>query len=143
MPEEVQCNCSTCVSMCEQRPCWGTPKEIEAIVDAGFGDKLMQDYWEPDGTHPAHVYMAQPAIVGYEGTRAPWSPHGTCAFLKNNLCTLHDKGLKPIEGRLAACANKRPDREPYNKEMHQLRVDIVDEWDTPEGQSVLEKINFS
>ena len=40
--------CSGCekgISMCYNRPCFGTPKEFEAIIDAGFADKLRIDYW--------------------------------------------------------------------------------------------------
>ena len=27
----------------------------------------------------------------------------SCAFLENEKCVLHDKGLKPLEGKLASC----------------------------------------
>lgn len=135
--KEVICSCSRCVSMCENRPCWGTPEEIEAIIDAGFGDKLMIDYWEAS---PNNINMAQPAIIGYEKQRAPFWPRGRCAFLEKGLCTLHDKGLKPLEGRSADCKTHGLSREEYNKSLQTLREFIVNKWKTTQGEQVLYKL---
>lgn len=100
--KEVVCSCKTCVKMCEHRPCWGTPEEIKKIIDAGYGSRLMMDYWVGVGEEDTDV--PSPAIVGYEGRRAPFIPQGRCTFLNaENLCELHDKGLKPLEGRVADC----------------------------------------
>jgi hypothetical protein len=44
--KENVCNCNSCKEACAYtRPCWGTPQEIQKIIDAGFGDKLMLDCW--------------------------------------------------------------------------------------------------
>lgn len=36
---EQPCTCDKCKNMCEV-PCIGTPKDIEAIIDAGYADRL-------------------------------------------------------------------------------------------------------
>ncbi len=96
------CTCHVCQAMCQQRPCWPTPDEAIAIIDAGFGPRLMLDYWA--GDENTHRDILCPAIVGYERRGAPYWPRGRCTFLtSDNLCELHDLGLKPHEGRLASC----------------------------------------
>jgi hypothetical protein len=96
-----QCHCDSCVSMCETRPCWPTPDEARAIQAAGFGARLMRDYWCADAEFPNDVDILAPAVVGYEGARAPYFPRGSCTFLKDGRCELHPLGLKPLEGRVA------------------------------------------
>lgn len=36
---EQPCACDKCKNMCKV-PCIGTPKDIEAIIDAGYADRL-------------------------------------------------------------------------------------------------------
>jgi len=103
---ESQCSCPTCVGSCEHRPCWPTPEEAQKIIDAGFGNRLMRDYWSGDGTDGNDIQLLSPAIVGYEGKVTPWWPEGHCTFLKKGLCQLHDLGLKPLEGRITDCSGK-------------------------------------
>ena len=115
--------------MCKERPCWGTPDEIEKIIEAGYADKLMEDYWagSPD------IYLAAPAIRRYEGRRAPFMPIGECAFLENDLCILHDAGLKPLEGRAAPCGSN----EDAPHEGTKIRAYIVREWKKKRGKTLL------
>lgn len=53
---EQPCTCDKCKNMCEV-PCIGTPKDIEAIIDAGYADRL-KDGWcafrQPDGLCELH-----------------------------------------------------------------------------------------
>lgn len=44
--------CKEGVSMCHNRPCFGSPEEFDKIIDAGFADKLRIDYWigAPEGS---------------------------------------------------------------------------------------------
>jgi hypothetical protein len=110
--------------MCEERPCWGTPKDAAAIIEAGLGDRLMLDYWANSETDD--TYILAPAIVGYERNRTPFWPRGRCTFLtKKGLCELHDAGLKPTEGRLAMCGRGKT---PPN-----LHETVAKEWETPEA----------
>lgn len=104
--ESDPCSCEICVRMCETRPCWGTPEDIEKIINAGFGKRLMLDYWcdTPD------INLLCPAIVGYENKNAPFWPNGRCTFLnEKGLCELHDLGLKPTEGKVAIHGKKDED----------------------------------
>ena len=96
------CQCSTCVNMCKNRPCWATPEEASALIEAGYGDKLMHDWWV--GSHD-DINLVSPAMIGHECGRAPdFYPIGRCVFLTgDDKCELHDLGLKPIEGREATC----------------------------------------
>lgn len=121
--------------MCEHRPCWGTPEEAENIMNAGLGSNLMLDYWVGE----TDTYMATPAIIGYQGENAPFWPEGRCAFLKDGLCSLHDKGLKPLEGRTADCKHNGLSREEYNLKHGLVREHIVTQWQTEKGKEVLER----
>lgn len=122
--KENECKCNICVNMCKTRPCWGTPEEIKKIIEAGFANKLMLDYWvsEPD------IYIVSPAIKGYEKGNAPYTPRGVCIFLKNDLCKLHDLKLKPFEARVAGCKME----DDFN-----VHMDVAMEWDTDKGREVV------
>jgi hypothetical protein len=37
--------CKQGVSMCHNRPCFGSPEEFDKIIDAGYADKLRIDHW--------------------------------------------------------------------------------------------------
>lgn len=92
----TECACEKCVKMC-RAPCCGTPQEINALIEAGYGDRLMLDDWDDDPD------MIKPAMKAYEGYRAPWatSTKEGCTFWKEGKCELHDTGLKPMHARLA------------------------------------------
>lgn len=124
---ETGCTCKVCVRMCAERPCWPEPKEAQAIIDAGFSQRLMRDYWVGDGDN---IDIISPAIVGYEGQNAPFWPAGRCTFLSaDDLCELHELGLKPREGREAFCKEKGGS--PPN-----LHHDVAMTWDSDTGRTV-------
>lgn len=83
---EQPCTCDKCKNMCKV-PCIGTPKDIEAIIDAGYADRLKETMW----------------MVGYLAVKEkpiamiqPTEKDGWCAFRRpDGLCELHDRGLKP------------------------------------------------
>jgi len=104
--------CDAGIGYCKSRPCWGTPEEIKRIRAAGFGHRLMTDWWEGDSfTNGETVLMSQPALVGCEDKRAPQWPRGRCTFLTaEDKCELHDLGLKPLEGRTSCCKSSDDDR---------------------------------
>lgn len=52
---EQPCTCDICKNMCEV-PCIGTPKDIEAIIDAGYADRLKETMW----------------MVGYDSVTTFW-----------------------------------------------------------------------
>lgn len=91
--QETACSCSACQSMCRNVPCLGTPEDIAAIMEAGFGHNLSKTIWGVDarnGTGPL-IDMIQPMLTSRG-----------CIFLNpDGKCDLHERGLKPTEGRLA------------------------------------------
>ena len=127
---ESICGCHTCINMCEQRPCWPTAEEGQTLIKAGYGPRLMLDYWVGgiDETE-CDIQMTAPAIVGFEGRTAPFWPTGRCTFLKDGLCELHDKGLKPLEGRVASCKDESSST--------LVRLHIVRTWNTDLGRSIV------
>lgn len=91
--EPTACSCEACQAMCRRGPCLGTPQDILRIVVAGEGDKLaVTDYRALESVGIPRQTIMAPLLT----------PDG-CAFLKDGLCTLHDRGLKPTEGRLSGC----------------------------------------
>jgi hypothetical protein len=120
--------------MCKWCPCWPAPQEAKILIEKGYAGKLMEDYWvrwTNDRYDPINIIG--PAFVGYEKSTAPNWPQGakdaTCVFLENDLCQLHDKGLKPYEGRMANCQNK-------DKKLHE-KVAMM--WDGDEGREVVKE----
>lgn len=89
----VSCKCKLCKQQCRMCPCLGTPEDIERIIDAGFADRLAWTDWCTGmmmGATPYPIPMVQ----------AQQTDAG-CIFLRDGLCELHDKGLKPTEGKLS------------------------------------------
>jgi hypothetical protein len=117
------------VGACERRVCWGTPAEIKKLVELGYAERLMMDYWVGNfngGDDDIHVVA--PAIVDYGGRGAPFHPLGRCNFLENNLCVIH--AYKPAEGRKGGSCQDAKD--PFNLHEHIARM-----WDTEEGMEVV------
>jgi Fe-S-cluster containining protein len=88
---ESICSCYSCKEACRTLPCWPTPKESQALIDKGFGARLMCDYWVGDGPNGNDIEIISPAIVDYESCHAPLLRFGRCTFLtKDDLCKLHN-----------------------------------------------------
>ena len=88
----VQCKCKLCQQQCHT-PCLGTPQDISKLIDAGYADRLAWTDWAAGmmmGCTDHIVGMVQAIKDG------DW-----CTFFHDGLCELHDKGLKPTEGRLS------------------------------------------
>ena len=89
----VSCSCGTCVNMCRTAPCIGTKEDIIKLSKAGYAKRL------------APTTLVAPIIFQLFGR--PITIIGAkfdkqCTFLtEDNKCELHDKGLKPTEGKLA------------------------------------------
>ncbi len=122
-----ECACDICHKMCHA-PCTGTPEEIDAIIEGGYGHRLCLDDW------PNQVTDIHPALKGYEGGKAPFATRSEdgCTFWIHGKCELHNKGLKPLGGKFAHHA--LPDSEwekfcSYNEKA----------WDSEKGRSVIEK----
>jgi hypothetical protein len=95
--QPISCACKRCSNLCKRISCMGTPQEILALINAGYAERIrpainLRRF--PGYTLPDRMLLFIPL----------YDPQlGSCTFLKNDLCTLHDRGLKPIEGRLSDC----------------------------------------
>jgi len=78
------CRCDICREMCH-RPCRPSPSQMEDLQIAGL---TKHSLW--------HI-----GPIPQPRTKDP-SKYSTCVFFDDStgLCTLHDRGLKPIEGQL-------------------------------------------
>jgi hypothetical protein len=90
----TSCKCILCKSQCKT-PCLGTPRDIIRLYAAGYADRLALTKWAAGmvmGVVKFPVDMIQATI----------NPEtGMCTFYKDGLCELHEKGLKPTEGKLS------------------------------------------
>ena len=132
MNKKDACNCEKCREVCQQRPCWPTPKEAQALLDKGYSDRLMLDHWGRLGSKGGNIYLLSPAIAGYEKKGAPFLPLGQCTFYSEGGCEIHE--LKPIEGRLTTPCQKKVDKG--------LHKHVADLWDNPEAQTLAHSLGF-
>lgn len=153
--------CVRGVAMCYHTPCMGTVDDIEKLIDAGYAKYLMLDWWTGADTTKEIVegFLGEksnkkntknpftedilyliPAIEGFQGKKAPFAKSGTCNLLINNQCSLHDKGLKPIQGQSACCKIKKVFVDDLNQE-HDLdeRIPILHTWNTWRGKALIER----
>lgn len=160
--EKPSCNgCARGVSMCYTMPCMGTVEDIEKIMDAGFSKNLMLDGWASTETKDKaaekvagkpikmnlnenpfneNISYLVPAIVGLEGKKAPFTRHGQCNLLVDNLCSLHEKGIKPVQGKTACCSidNMYFDHNGRQKDID-TRIPILTTWNTQKGVDLIER----
>lgn len=90
--KETECQCEKCKSQCKT-PCLGTPDDILKLIKAGYGNKLSITDWG-FGMIVGEILYPIRMIQAIKTTKG-------CIFFKDGLCELHDKGLKPTEGRLS------------------------------------------
>jgi hypothetical protein len=92
-----ECSCDVCKNMCRRTPCLPTPEDVVKLMAAGHKSKLRATIYAGPFTD-VPVRLVAPH---YDEERK------ACAFLDdNNLCILHESGLKPLEGKLANHANE-------------------------------------
>jgi hypothetical protein len=123
------CSCRVCTDMCK-RPCWPTPVEAERIIAAGYGAKLMLDWWVGDGPDGDDIMLLCGANPGYEGKKAPGFSclESGCVLQANGLCILHEPKLKPAEGRIASC------KSTHKTNLHEM---VAMTWNTEKGREVV------
>jgi hypothetical protein len=94
--KQVECKCNICKSQCTICPCLGTPEDILNLIKAGYLDRLSPTEWRSGiymGLTDKPVNIIAPT---YDERK------GACTFFTNGLCELHDRGLKPTEGKLSS-----------------------------------------
>lgn len=123
------CKCLTCRNQCHT-PCLGTPDDILRLIEVGYQDKLAVTYWCVGmflGCLNYPIVMVQ-AVTTEEG----W-----CVFYHDGLCELHNKGLKPTEGRLSHHSISK-ENYSFNKS---LAYHVAKEWLEERNLPVIEKIS--
>lgn len=124
------CDCEICQTMC-RAPCCGSVEDMEKLIEAGYADRLMFD--DLPSMQSCGDFL-KPALKGYEGKQSPWevSSKKGCTFWNKGKCELHDKGLKPIQGKLAIHGGNKASSDQY------AAISKRD-WESPEGKAVIEK----
>lgn len=123
----VQCSCSICKQQCHT-PCLGTPDDIERIIDAGYADRLELTNWAT-GIFLGVINVAVPMIQPVAGKEY-------CAFFENGLCILHDKNLKPTEGRLSHHTVRKDNFNPVMS----LALNVAKEWMMTDNMEVISRV---
>jgi hypothetical protein len=128
---QTECKCEKCQSYCNYRPCWGTVEEIEKLINAGYANRLMLDFYSNKNIDNSLIIV--PALKGYEGKKTPFNPIGICTFYNEitGLCEIHD--LKPIEGKIS---NHDDKKELKTLDVHAI---LIEDWLTLEGKSLIER----
>lgn len=121
--EPTSCSCNQCKLMCYVSPCFPTPDDVVNLINAGYDNDLMTTAYVNVETFDIYNVIAPKATsMLYTRPDGITVPLNKCTFLNDdNLCSLHDKGLKPTEGRLAKHGS-------IEKDSVQLRVDICKTW---------------
>ena len=125
----VECRCKLCQAQCRATSCLGTPQDILKIVKAGYADRIVVSEWAAGiimGVTKKTIYMFQPRFTEEEG----------CTFFHDGLCELHDKGLKPTEGRLSH-HTQRIDNFVKSKS---ISWNVAQEWMEPRNRKVVQEI---
>lgn len=102
----TECSCHICKTMCNRSPCLGTPQDILRLAEAGYASLLVPTWYE------GLCEFGIPGIpmVQLGGIDMKENGHSTCPLWDKGtgLCTVHARGLKPIDGRFADCATAHP-----------------------------------
>ena len=91
--QPTECRCLVCRMQCRV-PCLGTPADIRRLIEAGYKDRLAPILWLA-GMYAGQIRFPVPMVQPARGE------DGWCAFFQNGLCELHERGLKPTEGKLS------------------------------------------
>jgi len=123
----IQCKCKLCQQQCHQA-CLGTPQDILRIIEAGYASRVALTEWAAGmlmGCTDHIVLMIQPRVEG------EW-----CTFFHDGLCELHDKGLKPTEGRLSHHSVKIDNWTPRKS----IAWNVARLWEEPANRDIIERI---
>lgn len=122
------CKCKKCQSQCNT-PCLGTPDDILKLIEAGYADRLAPTMWSAGmllGVTNHSIYL----IASKTGE------DGMCTFFHGGLCELHDKGLKPLEGKLSHHSTAMDNWTPKRS----ISWNVAKEWEDEQNADTIEKI---
>jgi hypothetical protein len=135
------CQCKECVDACKNVPGWFAPGEAENLADNMgisvqelFKKYLRVDFLEKDPSKgiDEDVFVLSPGTTNSAaGEIAPYLPRGTCVFLHNNKCQIHNLG-KPIE-----CHEKFHVHVEFGNKRH-IEVGLM--WNTKESKDKIRKL---
>jgi len=111
-------------------PCLGTPADIERIIDAGYGAMLEPTVW---GAGMVMGWMDRPLTMLAQRFNEEYG----CIFLEEGKCLLHDKGLKPTEGRLSHHSHGLDN---FVKEKS-ISWNVAKEWGDPKNLETMRRIS--
>lgn len=125
----IACKCAQCKEQC-RTPCLGTPEDILRLIKAGYGDKLKPTLWYV-GVLVGHLKYPIPMIQAIQ-TAEDW-----CIFRDaDGLCSIHDLGLKPAEGKLSH-HSIAPENYVFVKS---LSYNVAKEWLREENNELITEI---
>ena len=129
------CSCNQCKLMCYVSPCFPTPEDVDKLLKAGYETLLKSTTYINIDTFESYDLIApdskQIITIDKNGNNVVLNK---CVFLDdNNLCKLHNLGLKPTEGKLAI-----HNRE--HSETVKLRVSVCETWTNNENFELVTKI---
>lgn len=136
----TECKCRLCKSQCHT-PCLGTPQDILRLMDAGYTNRLAPTMWMAGmlmgvTTEPVPLIQAE-CLDGAFGGIVDIGVNSHCTFQREDgLCELHDKGLKPTEGRLSHHSLKLDNF----KRQKSVSWAVVQEWLSPQNADVVAEI---
>lgn len=149
-----ECSCEKCVAACRAHPGWPTPEEAQALIELGYGARLMLDWLEPSkSSNWKYVWILCPAAedceadfakgiggVSFFEVLAGWTK-GPCTFLRDKLCEIHNSGHKPRQCREAlSCRGKYVDNYAIGKLWTtDVARKLVDDWCAQYNPSLLEE----
>lgn len=127
-----ECSCEICKRMCHA-PCCGSVEDFEKLIDEGFAHRLMFDNLPSilDGGN-----FLKPALKGHEGKQAPWqtrSLRGCTFWNESGKCDLHNKGLKPLQGKIANHSEDMGDKIDLFAEISK------EDWESERGLRLIDK----
>lgn len=124
----IQCKCVQCKKQCSVAPCLGTPDDIEKIVDAGHGDKILASAWQAG----IMMKVTKETVPMFQAAHTK----DGCIFFKDGLCSLHDSGLKPTEGKLSHHSTS-PDNFVAKKS---ISWNVAKEWMDPNNLETIKRL---
>lgn len=129
-----ECKCKLCQMQC-RTPCLGTPQDILKLIDAGYVDRLAVTDWAA-GILMGVISRPIPMIQAIQIDKSDLDPKARCTFFHDGLCELHDKGLKPTEGRLSHHSH----RIDNFKASRSISWAVAQEWLDPANLPVIDEI---
>lgn len=126
-------DCTIGLSWCYRRPCWGTVNDFKKIIDNGFAEYLMIDYYIDKKINNGKLFYFLSGANSELNmcSKADFNPMGRCMLLKEDKCLVHC--FKPILGAYTCC--KSNDLAEINNEIKHV---ILKTWLTEEGKNLIE-----